>query len=292
MKTYLKAVAIISFLLVWAAFYFHQSPAAEAQSQPQQPAVSGNKQQGQFPSRVNLECSGCHGPGKNLPYIAGQLFHKDTHSAMDTSIHSKLAANGKPIASCKDCHTVNGDMTTALPAENPKSTVSRASISMTCGKCHSNKAVMQGSGISDRPIFAYRESVHAQAVARGNLAAAVCTDCHNTHDIQPASSPQSSIAKINIASTCGKCHSTEAGQFVESVHGEAVTRGVSRSPACTDCHGIHDIQKPLDQTKQNPAVAIATDSCAKCHEGVALTKEFGVASGRVNSYKDSYHGMA
>jgi formate dehydrogenase gamma subunit len=37
---------------------------------------------------------------------------------------------------------------------------------------------------------------------------------------------------------------------------------------------------------------VGTDSCAKCHEGVALTQEFGVASGRVASYKDSYHGLA
>jgi formate dehydrogenase gamma subunit len=39
-------------------------------------------------------------------------------------------------------------------------------------------------------------------------------------------------------------------------------------------------------------VAVATESCAKCHEGVTLTQEFGVASGRVASYKDSYHGLA
>ncbi|MBP6002253.1 MAG: cytochrome b/b6 domain-containing protein [Pyrinomonadaceae bacterium] len=292
MKTYLKSAAIIAFLLIWATFYFYDSAATEAQNVQVQPNLTGNRQQTQFPSNVNLDCAGCHGPGKNLPYIAGEQFHKDTHSALSTSIHNKLAPNGKPIASCKDCHTINGDITTALPAENPKSTVNRAAIANTCSKCHSNKAVMQGSGISDRPILAYQESVHAQAFARGVNGAAVCTDCHNTHDIQPASSPGSSIAKINIAQTCGKCHGTESSQFVESVHGEAVTRGVSRSPSCTDCHGIHDIQKPLDQTKQNPAAAIATDSCAKCHEGVALTREFGVASGRVISYKDSYHGLA
>lgn len=293
MRSSIKLAVIVCSVALGAIFYLHHSIGSAAQNPTPQPAFpSGNKQQTQFPSNVNLDCAGCHGPGKSLPYLAGELFHKDTHSALDTSIHSKLAPNGKPIASCKDCHTISGDMTTALPAENPKSTVNRAAIATTCSKCHSNKTVMQGSGISDRPIYAYRESVHAQAFARGVTGAAVCTDCHNTHDIQPASSPQSSIAKINIAATCGKCHGTEAGQFVESVHGLSVTRGVSRSPSCTDCHGIHDIQKPLDQTKANPAGAIASEGCAKCHEGVTLTKEFGVASGRVDSYKDSYHGLA
>ncbi len=291
MRPYLKTGVIICFVLVGAAFLFFRSPATEAQN-PQPSPVSPNQQQSQFPTNVNLDCAGCHGAGKTLPYLAGELFHKDTHSALDTSIHAKLAPNGKPIASCKDCHTVNGDMTTALPAENPRSTVNRALIATTCGKCHSDKSVMQGTGISDRPILAYRESVHARAIARGNTQAAVCTDCHSAHNIQPASNPQSTIAKTNIAATCGRCHSTESGQFVESVHGVAVSRGVSRSPSCTDCHGIHDIQKPADPSKANPSAAIATDSCAKCHEGVALTNEFGVASGRVNSYKDSYHGMA
>ncbi len=291
MGTHLKTAVILLFLTIGTSFYFYQSSASSAQN-ANGTFPSGNRQATQFPSNINLNCAGCHGPGVTTPNLAGEQFHKDTHSALDSSIHSKLAANGKPIASCKDCHTVNGDLTTALPAEDPRSTVNRAQIATTCSKCHSDKSRMQGSGISDRPIMAYKESVHAQAFARGISGAAVCTDCHNTHDIQPASSPGSSIAKVNIAQTCGKCHSSESKQFVDSVHGQAVTRGVSRSPSCTDCHGIHDIQKPLDETKQNPAVAIATDSCAKCHEGVALTREFGVASGRVNSYKDSYHGLA
>lgn len=152
--------------------------------------------------------------------------------------------------------------------------------------------MMQGSGISDRPFLSYRESVHAKAIARGNLSAAVCTDCHNSHDILPASNSQSTIAKANIPATCGKCHGTESTQFIQSVHGQAVTRGVSRAPVCTDCHGIHNIKAPFDQGTTTASTAIATESCAKCHEGVTLTQEFGVAGGRVSSYKDSYHGLA
>ena len=292
MQRHIKTATIICFLLAGTAFYLYRSIESTAQNTPAG-GPSANQQANHFPTNVNLDCAGCHGPGKAIPNLGGELFHKDTHSALDTSIHAKLPPNGKPIASCKDCHTVNGDLTTALPAENPKSTVNRAVSSSTCGKCHSDKNVMQGTGISDRPIMAYRESVHAKAIARGDvLQAAVLTDCHSAHNIQPASDPRSTIAKTNIAVTCGRCHGTESRQFVESVHGEAVTRGVSRSPSCTDCHGIHDIQRPVDPTKANPSAAVATDSCAKCHEGVALTKEFGVASGRVDSYKDSYHGMA
>jgi len=292
MKPYLKTSIVVIFLLLWAGVTFYRPFEILAQSQPQRPPDSANLQLSQFPTNVNLDCGGCHGSGKTLPYLAGELFHKDTHAALDSSIHSKLGPNGKPRASCNDCHTVGGDMTTVLPSENPRSTTNRLVIAETCGRCHSDKSVMQGSGISDRPILAYRSSVHSKALSQGNANAAVCTDCHTSHNIQPASEPGSSIAKINIPTTCGKCHTSEANQFVDSVHGLAVSRGVSRSPSCTDCHGIHDIQNPVDKITSKATAAVATDSCAQCHEGVALAQEFGIASGRVDSYKDSYHGKA
>jgi formate dehydrogenase gamma subunit len=240
----------------------------------------------------SLQCQGCHASGKQLPYLAGSLFHSASHAGYDHSFHAQAIRNGVKAATCLDCHTKNGDMTTILPASDPNSTINRTMIAETCGRCHGDKAAMQGSGISDRPFLSYQESVHAKAIARGNTSAAVCTDCHNSHDIQPASNSQSSIAKINIPATCGKCHRTEAAEFIQSVHGQAVTRGVSRAPVCTDCHGIHNIKMPFDQKTATATTAVATDTCSKCHEGVTLTQEFGVASGRVSSYKDSYHGLA
>jgi formate dehydrogenase gamma subunit len=183
-------------------------------------------------------------------------------------------------------------MTTVLPATDLKSTINRNNIAETCGRCHGDKAVMQGSGISDRPFLSYRESVHAKALAQGNTAAAVCTDCHNSHDILPAADSRSPIAKVNVPATCSKCHRAENAEFVQSVHGQAVARGVSRSPVCTDCHGIHSIRSPVEQASGNASTAVATETCAGCHEGVTLTKEFGVAGERVSSYRDSYHGLA
>lgn len=239
-----------------------------------------------------MQCQGCHGPGKTLPYLAGSLFHTGPHTDYDHSFHAQAISNGSRAATCLDCHTTNRDMRTILPATDPQSTINRANIAITCGRCHGDKSVMKGSGITDRPFLAYRESVHAKAIAQGNLSAAVCTDCHNSHNIEPASNSKSSIAKSNIPTTCGKCHATESREFMQSVHGQAVVRGVSRSPACTECHGIHKILVPVDHATNVPTLAVGTESCARCHEGVTLTQEFGVASDRVSSYKDSYHGLA
>ena len=237
-----------------------------------------------------LQCQGCHAPGKQLPYLAGSRFHTALHAAYDSSFHAQAVQNGKKSASCLDCHARNNDTSTLLPATDPQSTINRANIAETCGRCHGDKSIMQGSGISNRPFLSYRESVHAKALAQGNSGAAVCTDCHNSHDILPASNAQSPIAKVNIPATCGKCHRQESAEFMQSIHGQAVSRGVSRSPVCTDCHGIHDIKPPLQQ--DSSTVAVGTESCAGCHEGVMLTQEFGVAGERVRSYQDSYHGLA
>jgi formate dehydrogenase gamma subunit len=240
----------------------------------------------------NLQCQGCHAPGKTLPYLGGAKFHTEPHAAYDRGFHARGIQGGMKAATCIDCHTRNGDLTTILPADDRRSTINRSNIAETCGRCHGDKSALRGSGISDRPFLSYRESVHAKALVQGNLSAAVCTDCHKSHDILPASDPQSPIAKVNIPGTCSQCHKSESAEFMQSVHGQAVARGVSRSPVCTDCHGIHSITSPVEQATASASTAVATDTCAGCHEGVTLTREFGVAGGRVSSYKDSYHGLA
>ena len=260
---------------------------AVAQQPPTTPSPSSS------PNSVpKLDCQGCHAPGKTLPYLGGAKFHADAHSAYDQGFHARGVQGGMKAATCVDCHTRNHDLTTILPPNDPRSTTNRSNIAETCGRCHGDKSVMQGSGISDRPFLSYRESVHAKALAQGNVSAAVCTDCHKSHDILPASDSRSPIAKINIPVTCSKCHQAESAEFMQSVHGQAVARGVSRSPVCTDCHGIHGITSPVEKATASATTAVATDTCAACHEGVALTREFGVAGGRVKSYQDSYHGLA
>jgi formate dehydrogenase gamma subunit len=243
------------------------------------------------PPNYSLDCSGCHGAGKTLPYLAGALFHTRAHNAYTQGFHAKAVQGGRKAANCLDCHAQNGDMTTMLPASNPNSSINRANLGITCGKCHGDAKIM-GNSISNRPFVSYQESVHARAISRGNFSAAVCTDCHNSHDILPASDSRSPIFKANIPLTCGKCHSGISVEFNQSVHGEAVARGVSRSPSCTDCHGIHSINSPVEPGTSQATQAMATETCAQCHEGVALTKEFGVPGQRVSSYQDSYHGLA
>lgn len=299
MKRLGAILLVLFFLAWWSADRLTAIRSVAAQERETKHTVSGSPEPDATQSadgtnsgtKPTLQCQGCHGAG-TLPYLGGALFHTEPHTAYDHGFHAQAMKTGNKAAACLDCHTRNGDMTTILPAGDPKSTINRANVAETCGRCHGDQSVMQGSGITNQPFLSYRESVHAQAVARGNTSAAVCTDCHNSHDIRAASDAQSTIFKVNVPGTCGKCHESEAKEFAASVHGQAVARGVSRAPVCTDCHGIHNIKMSFERDTGAASVAIGTESCAKCHEGVALTQEFGVASERVSSYQASYHGLA
>jgi cytochrome b subunit of formate dehydrogenase len=151
---------------------------------------------------------------------------------------------------------------------------------------------MESNGVSTQPFISYQESVHGRAAEKGSTKAAVCTDCHGSHEILAANDSKSQIYNFNVPVTCGKCHAEITKTFNESAHGQAIARGNSLSPACTDCHGIHSIKSHRDPNSPVSSQNLSKDTCARCHEGVRLSSEFGVAGNRVSSYMDSYHGLA
>ena len=107
-----------------------------------------------------------------------------------------------------------------------------------------------------------------------------------------AADSKSSIFKFNVPKTCGTCHSSVEREFRASTHGQAIARGQWQAPVCTDCHGIHSIQSHKDPTSPVSAQNLAEGTCARCHEGVRLSREFGFEAGRVSTYMASYHGLA
>ena len=179
-----------------------------------------------------------------------------------------------------------------VSGDDPKSSVNRSNIPVTCGRCHGQKFLMESNGETAQPFLSYQSSVHGRAIANGSQKAAVCTDCHGVHQILPASDPKSPISKVTVASTCGKCHTDVSNTFTASIHGQAIARGNMLAPTCTDCHGIHSIKRHTDPNSPVAEQNVSRDICARCHEGVRLSQEFGVPGNRVTSYFDSYHGLA
>ncbi|MFL6276270.1 MAG: cytochrome b/b6 domain-containing protein [Blastocatellia bacterium] len=242
-----------------------------------------------------LNCTSCHADIKQLPHGATQKVtcgqcHTDANEAYGHGLHARAIQNGENrAATCTDCH---GDAHQILRSSEAGALTNHRNIAQTCGRCHGEKFVMEGTGLTNRPFLSYQESVHGHAVAEGNTVAATCTDCHGSHNIRPPSDVESPIFKFNVPKTCGQCHPGIAQEFHDSIHGQAVSRGNSRAPVCTDCHGIHMIKPHVDPSSSVAAQALARTTCAQCHESVRLSEEFDVAAHRASSYLDSYHGLA
>jgi cytochrome b subunit of formate dehydrogenase len=241
-------------------------------------------------------CVDCHTDVKSAGHettpkkVSCATCHADEQSAYDRSFHAKAVQNGNThAATCIDCH---GSPHELLPASDPKSRVHHTNIPATCGSCHSQKFVMEDGGQSAQMVASYQQSVHGHAVAAGSEKAAVCTDCHGTHEILDAKDSKSPIFKFNVPVTCGRCHDAVSKEFQQSIHGQAIGQGNWLAPVCTDCHGIHSIKSHLDPNSPVNAQNLAQVTCARCHEGMRLSQEFGIEGRRATTYLASYHGLA
>lgn len=265
MVNHLKTGILICFLIAGVSFYFYVTLGSQAQNAPG-PYQTANQQASQFPTNINLDCAGCHGPGKTTPNLSGEQFHKDAHGAHDLSIHAKIGPNGTPVASCKACHTVNGDMTTALPAENPQSTVNRANMTQTCGACHKEA------------VNTFHLSIHGSRSEGGNTKAATCADCHGSHSIEPVKLSDSTMNRANAELMCAKCHSQNVADYDVSSHGQSFKSGNLSAPTCLSCHtAVSHLQAPLSRRDFNMQMV---NNCSTCH-----TKQ-------APSYRDTFHGQA
>lgn len=247
-----------------------------------------------------LACVSCHADVAVIPHPEGVPIragtclpcHDEAVELHATGVHGGGGIKGdRDPLPCGSCH---GSPHEILSSEDPKSPTFRPRIPETCAGCHSDlRMVVENLDPSLRkPFFAYTESVHGRAVAGGSAKAAVCTDCHRSHDILPPFRELSSINRFQVPATCGECHEEVFKVYAESVHGAAVSQGSSRSPVCTDCHGIHSIRSPLDPTSTVANQVIARTTCPQCHESLAVTQEIGISADRLRSYLNSYHGLA
>jgi cytochrome b subunit of formate dehydrogenase len=240
-------------------------------------------------------CVDCHKDVKGLGHatppkkISCADCHSDAQLAYSHSLHAKPTATGAAAATCADCH---GEAHQIVASDDPKSPVAHANIPATCGRCHGQKFLMESNGQSAQPFVSYQQSVHGRAIEKGSTKAAVCTDCHGSHEILAANDAKSPIYKFNVPETCGKCHIQVQQAFAQSIHGQGIARGNGLAPVCTDCHGIHSIKAHKDPNSPVAEQNLSRDTCARCHDGVRLSQEFGIPANRVSTYMDSYHGLA
>ena len=128
----------------------------------------------------------------------------------------------------------------------------RLSVPNACGKCHAREREQ------------YATSVHGKAVLNDkNPVAAICSDCHSTHDVEAAAKDSTRLA---ITKNCGNCHRDSLESYTETYHGQINKLGYAYTAKCFDCHGSHGILRVNDpKSKVHPSNRLQT--CQQCHKG-------------------------
>ena len=242
-----------------------------------------------------IGCVSCHADITDLPHEndlkpvdCGQC-HTEAEAYRE-SLHGKALASGdKDVGGCIDCHGKHD----TRAKDDPLSMTNPRNLAQTCGRCHSNPALVKKHMVSiSAPSESYLKGVHAKAMAAGNTKAAVCSDCHGSHEILASNSPKSPVSRARIPETCGKCHDKELAEFNRSIHGRAMEKGIKDAPTCIDCHGEHDIEPPKSDESATAAQTVSRSTCPRCHEDEKVMTRYGITTHRQASYMDSYHGMA
>jgi cytochrome b subunit of formate dehydrogenase len=164
------------------------------------------------------------------------------------SIHARpsIEDQSRTNATCYNCH----DAHYVYPTGSTVRAEWRLSIPNVCGKCHSKER------------DEYVTSVHGDEVMwKGNPKAAICSDCHTTHDIE---NPEMDSTRLVITQNCGTCHKENLRSYLGTYHGQVNRLGYAYTAKCFDCHGNHGIQRVHDpKAKVHPDNRLKT--CQKCH---------------------------
>ena len=212
--------------------------------------------------RVKVSCVNCH---ENL-WEAARREGKTAENPRlgvvveqikryEHSVHARPSREdqSRTNATCYNCH----DAHYVYPVGSTIRTEWRLNIPNTCGKCHAKERDQ------------YATSVHGKEVLENkNAYAAICSDCHTTHDIQ---NPDTDAARLVITRNCGNCHADSYASYTQTYHGQVHKLGYAYTAKCFDCHGNHTIQRVSDpRSTVHPGNRLST--CRKCHTGA--TKGF------------------
>jgi len=189
------------------------------------PEVTGN----------NSYCMVCHNqPWHSVTLGDGtiQNLYVNTRT-IAASVHGE--SNQAGTLGCIDCHGENAfPHNYPSPANGREYTLNSVSI---CASCHADNARDLEHGL------------HEEAIRASNREAAVCTDCHGSHDVQAVVEEQELIAGV-----CGDCHRTTLIEWQNSDH-------VNIGPlGCATCHSPHSQRLRAGETPDQ--------LCINCHESV------------------------
>jgi thiosulfate reductase cytochrome b subunit len=185
------------------------------------------------------------------------------------SIHARPSKEdqSRTNATCYNCH----DAHYVYAAGSEGRTAWRLTVPNACGKCHAKEREQ------------YASSVHGKAVLEeGNAYAAICSDCHTTHEVQD---PGKDSTRLVITKNCGTCHSDNLKTYTGTYHGQVNTLGYAYTAKCFDCHGSHAIKRVEDpKSMVHPDNRLQT--CQKCHKDASAGFVTFSPHGNTHDYKN------
>ncbi len=227
-------------------------------------------QSGLFTQLVGSDyCLACHSqPGLTMTFANGDTVSVTVDAdSLHDSVHG--VDNSWAELACVNCH----ETAAAFPHE-PVVATSAREYSLErypmCESCHNHNY--------EKAL----DSVHGAALAEGELEAAVCTDCHGSHDTPPPDEPRQQISL-----TCEQCHSEIFKEYASSIHGAALLEESNEDvPTCIDCHGVHGINDPMTTLFRSRSPQL----CANCHANVQLMDEYEISTDVFDTYVADFHG--
>ena len=200
-----------------------------------------------FAVNVPNLCARCHREGNKAAVRYTGTQH-EIISNYTESIHGTLLKNGLTVtATCTSCHTAHH----ILPRSDPASSVNANNVPNTCGQCH--------HGIEEQ----FENSIHSKKISGYSKPLPVCNDCHTAHSIHRT---DENTFRLNVMTTCGRCHEKIAETYFETYHGKVSRLGYTKAAKCYDCHGAHDVLAVTDPRSHLSRANVAA-TCAKCHAG-------------------------
>ncbi len=149
------------------------------------------------------------------------------------------------------------------------------------------------SGGQKLSLFVDGEQFAVSVHARQGL---TCVACHPKNNVYPHPPVQASSSReLNrgvIQQACATCHKGIYDQYTQSVHGKALLQENNLDvPACTDCHGKHNISDP--RPKSSPLFRLnSPDLCSSCHADARLMGKYNISTNVTKSYLNDFHGAS
>ncbi len=245
--------------------------------------------------QAGMSCIDCHADLKKveeyphdspLKSVDCSRCHENSQEQFSRSIHFLAGeSTNRIVVTCKDCHGSHE----IKAKEDFGSMVFPLNLPSTCEKCHLEKVETE-KGFDF--IRQYNLSIHFRALEKSGLTmSANCSQCHGAHETKNVHDPASLVSRQNIIKTCGLCHVGIERDYYEGVHGKDYIKGNLDVPVCTDCHNEHDILSPQNLDSGVYATKVA-QMCTRCHDNVALSRQYGFLTSRLKTYEDTFHGTA